>query len=110
MDAAVLWVVFAGFLEPVWVVALKRYNASKNLLWAAVVVFFMIFGPACLSFAEAGGVPASIAYSVWVSIGTVMTTVTGVVLYKEGADRLRVLFIMLIIFGIVGLQFTTGAS
>ena len=110
MDAAVLWVVLAGFLEPVWVVALKRYNSSRNVLWALVVVFFMIFGPSCLSFAEAGGVAASIAYSVWVSIGTVMTTVTGVILYKENADRLRILFITLIIVGIVGLQFTTGAA
>jgi len=106
MEASVLWVVAAGFLEPVWVVSLKKYNESKNVLWALVVVFFMVFGPACLAFAEDGGVAASIAYSVWVSIGTVMTTLTGFFLYHETMDRLRVLFIALIIAGVVGLQFT----
>ena len=109
MDAAILWVVMAGFLEPVWVVALKKYNESKNIAWAAVVVFFMIFGPSCLALAEGGGVSPSIAYSVWVSIGTVMTTLTGIVLYSEKADRLRVVFIALIIAGVVGLQFTGAA-
>ena len=109
MEAAVLWVVLAGFLEPVWVVSLKRYNSTKNPLWAAVVVFFLFFGPYCLSMAEAGGVSASIAYSVWVSIGTVMTTLAGVILFKDRMDRLRVVFILLIMVGIVGLQMT-GAS
>ena len=109
MEAAILWVVMAGLLEPVWVVSLKKYNASKNPVWAAVVVFFLFFGPYCLSMAEAGGVSASIAYSVWVSIGTVMTTLAGVVLFKDRVDRLKVVFIMMIMVGIVGLQLT-GAS
>ncbi len=109
MDAAVLWVVMAGFLEPVWVVSLKRYNSTRNPLWAAIVVFFLFFGPFCLSQAEAGGVSASIAYSVWVSIGTVMTTLAGVVLFKDRMDRLKVVFIMMIMVGIVGLQFTGAA-
>lgn len=110
MDAAVLWVVLAGFLEPVWIVALKKYNSTKNLVWALPVLFFMVFDPMCLSWATDGGVSVSVAFSVWVSIGTVLAAVVGYLFYDDPMDRRRIFYILVIMIGIVGLQFTAGGS
>ena len=109
MDMAVLWVVAAGLMEPIWMVSLKKYNDSKNLLWGGVVLLFMFIGPACLSMATEGTMQVSIAYSVWVSIGTVMTTLVGWLFYKDPLDRYTILFVLMILVGVVGLNMYTGA-
>jgi multidrug transporter EmrE-like cation transporter len=107
-DLAIMWVVLAGLMEPIWMVSLKRYNESKNLFWAAVVLAFMFIGPACLSMATEGSLPVSVAYSVWVSIGTAMTTIAGWLFYKETLDRSTILFLLMILVGVVGLDLVTG--
>lgn len=108
MEATVLWVVLAGLTEPLWVASLKRYNSSGNLLWGLPVLFFMIFDPFCLSWAVDGGVAVSVAYSIWVSIGTVSTSVTGYLLFKDKMTRRKILYIFMILVGIVGVQLTAG--
>ena len=107
-DLAILWVVAAGLMEPIWMVSLKKYNDSKNLLWGLVVLAFMIIGPACLSKATEGTLQVSIAYSVWVSIGTVMTTLVGWIFYKDPLDKQTLLFLGMILVGVVGLDLIAG--
>jgi quaternary ammonium compound-resistance protein SugE len=48
--------------------------------------------------------PMGTAYAVWTGIGTIGTVVYGIIFFKEPTDILRILCIMLIIFGIVGLR------
>ncbi len=105
VDLAIVWVIAAGLMEPIWMVSLKKYNDSKNLLWGVVVLAFMFIGPACLSMATEGSMQISIAYSVWVSIGTVMTTLVGWIFYKDPLDRQTILFVMMILIGVVGFNF-----
>ncbi len=107
-DISILWVVAAGLMEPIWMVSLKKYNDSKNILWGGVVLAFMFIGPACLSMATEGTVPVSVAYSIWVSIGTAMTTLVGWLMYKDPLDRKTVLFLAMIVVGVVGLDLVTG--
>lgn len=109
MDASMLWVIVGGFLEPVWVVALKRYNDTHSLLWGAIAVIFMFLSPCCLAFAMES-MSVGVAYSVWTGIGAVMTVLSGVVLYKDRLDRLKVLFIFLIIAGVIGLELSSEVS
>ncbi|AMK13143.1 small multidrug resistance protein [methanogenic archaeon mixed culture ISO4-G1] len=107
-DLAILWVIAAGLMEPIWMVSLKKYNDSKNILWGGVVLAFMFIGPACLSMATEGSMPVSVAYSVWVSIGTAMTTLVGWLYYKDPIDRKTILFLLMILTGVVGLDLVTG--
>lgn len=107
-DLAILWVIAAGLMEPIWMVSLKKYNDSKNILWGGVVLAFMFIGPACLSMATEGSMPVSVAYSVWVSIGTAMTTLVGWLFYKDPIDRKTILFLLMILTGVVGLDLVTG--
>ena len=104
-----LWVVAAGLSEPIWMVSLKKYNESKNILWGAVVLAFMFIGPTCLSMATKGTIQVSIAYSVWVSIGAAMVTIVGWIFYKDPIDKQTLAFLGMIVVGVVGLDLITGA-
>ncbi|MBR4203678.1 MAG: hypothetical protein IKQ93_08920 [Candidatus Methanomethylophilaceae archaeon] len=107
-DLGLLWVIAAGLMEPIWMVSLQKYNETRNLLWGAVVLAFMFIGPACLSMATEGTLPVSIAYAVWISIGTVMTTLAGWLLYKDPIDRYTLLFIAMIVVGVAGFDLVVG--
>ena len=109
IDIALLWVIVGGLLEPVWVVGLKKYNDTRNQAWGAVAVVFMIASPCCLAFAM-DSISVGVAYSIWTGIGAVMTVIAGVVLYKDRIDRMKVLFIFLIIVGVVGLEMSSEVS
>jgi len=77
-------------------------------LWGLVVLAFMFIGPACLSMATEGSIQVSIAYSIWVSIGTVMTTLVGWIFYKDPLDKQTLLFLAMILIGVVGLDLIAG--
>lgn len=109
IDAALLWVLVGGFLEPVWVIGLKRYNDTRSPAWGALAVVFMIVSPFCLTFAMQG-MSVGVAYAIWTGIGAVMTVVSGVVLYRERLDRLKVLFIFLIVAGVAGLELSSEVA
>lgn len=106
IDAALLWVLVGGFLEPLWVIGLKKYNDTHNLAWGAFAVVLMIVSPGCLTFAMQG-MSVGVAYAIWTGIGTVMTVISGVVLYKERLDRLKILFIFMVIVGVAGLELSS---
>ena len=109
IDIALLWVIVGGLLEPVWVVGLKKYNDTRNLAWGAFAVVFMLASPCCLAFAM-DSISVGVAYSIWTGIGAVMTVIAGVVLYKDRIDRMKVLFIFMIIVGVVGLEMSSEVS
>jgi small multidrug resistance pump len=46
----------------------------------------------------------SIAYAIWSGLGTVLITVIGIFWFKEPATALKLTCILLIIFGVVGLN------
>ncbi|MGH9941315.1 MAG: quaternary ammonium compound efflux SMR transporter SugE [Pyrinomonadaceae bacterium] len=52
--------------------------------------------------------PVGTAYAVWTGIGAVGTTLIGIYLFDEPRDVLRILCILLITAGIVGLKFTSA--
>ncbi|WP_313956875.1 DMT family transporter [Aliarcobacter cryaerophilus] len=52
--------------------------------------------------------PIGTAYAVWVGIGTVGTVIAGIMLFGESMSLIRVISILFILIGIVGLKFTTN--
>ena len=54
--------------------------------------------------------PIGTAYAIWTGIGAVGTAILGMVFFGEPRDVARILCILLIIAGIVGLKFTTSAG
>ena len=98
------WVLFGGFLEPLWVIGLKKYSERKSKLILLVTVILMYASPMCIAFAMQDGMSVGVAYSIWTGLGAVFSVAAGCLLFKERMDRLRILFVMMIIAGVVGLE------
>jgi len=48
--------------------------------------------------------PIGTAYAIWTGIGTVGTVVLGIILFKEPINVMRMICIVFIVLGIVGLK------
>ena len=93
----------AGLFEVAWAVGIK-YTEGWTRFWpAAFTVVAMIASFYLLSVALRH-IPMGTAYAVWTGIGTIGTVVYGIIFFKEPADILRMVCILLIICGIVGLR------
>lgn len=96
----------AGLLEIVWAIGLK-YTAGFTKPWpsvitlAAMIASFVLLGQALRT------LPLGIAYSVWVGIGVVGTVIFGAWLFDESLSFLKIVSILLILLGIVGLKLTS---
>lgn len=53
-------------------------------------------------------IPIGTAYAIWAGLGTALTAIVGVVLYKERFNRKKILGILCIILGVVVLNLAGG--
>jgi quaternary ammonium compound-resistance protein SugE len=104
-----IYLILAGLLEVGWAVGLKYTDGFTKLLPSIVTVAAMIGSFALLSQALRV-LPIGTAYAIWTGIGAVGTALLGMVLFGEPRDVARILCILLIIVGILGLKFTTAAG
>ncbi|HYE52935.1 MAG TPA: quaternary ammonium compound efflux SMR transporter SugE [Azospirillaceae bacterium] len=104
------WVmlVVAGLLEVVWAIGLK-YTEGFTRLWPSVWTVAGMVGSFWLLSAALKTIPVGTGYAVWVGIGAVGTAIAGMTVLGEPAGVARILCILLIVAGIVGLKFTSGA-
>jgi quaternary ammonium compound-resistance protein SugE len=93
----------AGLFEVVWAVGIKYTEGWSKPLPAVLTVLAMIASFYLLSVALKH-IPMGTAYAVWTGIGTIGTVIYGIVFFKEPSDVLRMVCILLIICGIVGLR------
>ncbi len=109
MDVAWAIIVIAGFLEPCWVYTLERSDNLRDVKWALLTVAIVVVDLYLLSVAM---VPlgAGTAYAVWTGIGAIVTLIMGLILYDESASLVRMMFILMIVAGIVGLNVTAGGA
>ena len=98
----------AGLCEVGWAIGLK-YTEGFTRLWptvgtvTAMIVSMWLLGIAMKS------LPVGTAYSVWVGVGAVGTVILGIVLFGEPANPARLISVMLIVAGIIGLKLATPA-
>ncbi|RCW65874.1 DMT family transporter [Saliterribacillus persicus] len=95
-------VLIAGVLEVIGVMNIKRLAMKK---WDALIIMPITFGLSLslLSYAMQTLSMATV-YGVWTGIGTVGSTVMGMILYNEPRDWKRLLFISMILASAVGLK------
>ncbi|HEX7410596.1 MAG TPA: multidrug efflux SMR transporter [Bacteroidales bacterium] len=93
----------AGLFEIVCAVALK-YSEGFTRLWPAVIVVVAMAASILLLSAALKVLPLGVAYPIWTGIGAVGTVILGILLFDESRDLLKILFILMIITGIVGLR------
>ncbi|RXJ94488.1 quaternary ammonium compound-resistance protein SugE [Arcobacter sp. AHV-9/2010] len=97
----------AGIFEIFWAVGLKYSDGFTKLFPTIFTIVTMIISFYLLSLALKA-LPIGTAYAVWVGIGTVGTVIAGIMLFGESMNLIRVISILFILIGIVGLKFTTN--
>ena len=103
------YLLLAGLLEVGWAIGLK-YTQGFSRLWPSIgTVACMVVSFAFLSLALKT-LPVGTAYAVWTGIGAVGTAVLGMVLLGESRDTARIVCLVLIVAGIVGLKLGSGSA
>ncbi len=95
--------VTAGFLEVGWAMGLKYSQGFTKLFPSLFTIIGMIASFYFLSL-SLKDLPLGNAYAIWTGIGTIGTVVVGVVLFREPINIIRVICIILIAIGIIGLK------
>jgi quaternary ammonium compound-resistance protein SugE len=104
-----VYLILAGLLEVGWALGLKYTDGFTKVTPSILTVVAMIGSFALLGQALRV-LPIGTAYAIWTGIGAVGTAILGMVIFGEPRDLARVLCILLIVAGIVGLKFTTAAG
>ena len=110
MDKGWMMILIAGLAEVVWAVAMGYSDGFTVWYYDVITVVFLIISTVLLERALRTGIPVGTAYAVWTGIGAVGTIIVSVALGNETITLLRVLFVMLIIIGLTGLQLTSANS
>lgn len=98
-----LVLVLSGLLETVWAVALHRSAGFTRLLPS--LVFGGALAGSMLGLGHAlRTIPVGTAYAVWVGIGVAGTAVVGMAQLSESASPMRVVSLLLVVAGVVGLK------
>jgi quaternary ammonium compound-resistance protein SugE len=101
-----VYLVVAGLFEVCWAAGLRYTDGLTRLVPSVITILLMIPSFIFLSLAVRT-LPLGTAYAVWTGIGAVGTALLGIFLFHEPAQFGRLLFILLIVAGIVGLRFVS---
>ena len=99
------WIVLiiSGILEAVWATALGKSDGFTRL--APTVVFGVAIAASMAGLAYAmRTLPVGTAYAVWVGIGASLTVVYAMATGTEPASLLKIVFLLMIVGGVVGLK------
>ncbi len=102
-----LLVVVAGLLETGFAISLK---ASENFTKLVPTILFGVFAAGSFGLLSLAlkNLPVGSAYAVWTGIGAGGTAVIGMVVLGEPVTPLRIVSIVAIVAGAIGLQLSGG--
>ncbi|HYO27289.1 MAG TPA: quaternary ammonium compound efflux SMR transporter SugE [Azonexus sp.] len=108
MSTGFAWLILfiAGLCEVAWAVGLKYTEGFSRLAPSLATVAAMIVSVVLLGW-SLKVLPLGTAYAVWTGIGAVGTAILGMILFGESREVARLLCIVLIVAGIVGLKLLT---
>ena len=102
-----LLLLIGGLFEIGWAIGLK-YTEGFSKLWPSIgTIAAMIVSVALLSISMKS-IPVGTAYAVWTGIGAAGTAILGMFLFDESRDVARVVCLLLIVCGVVGLKLFSG--
>jgi paired small multidrug resistance pump len=98
-----VYLIIAGLFEVVGVIGLKRVSEKDNFLNNVILIGGFIASFSLLSTAMKE-IPLSVAYAVWTGIGTLGSTMVGMLFFKESKSWIRLACILGIVFSVMGLK------
>lgn len=98
-----IYVLLAGLLEVAGVNYMNVWKQThkKRVIFLLLAVFLCSLTLLHLAMRT---LPMSITYAAWTGMGAVGGVALGILRYGESADRLRLLFMGMIIFAVIGLK------
>lgn len=99
------WIILivAGIFEMLWAVGLKYSDGLSKTGPGVLTIIAMVLSLALLSLAMKT-LPVGTAYPVWVGIGSIGAVILGIILFNESVSLGRIVSIVLVIAGIIGLK------
>ncbi len=98
-----LYLIFAIVFEVAGTTAMKFSDGFTKTVPSVVMFVFYILSLVALTYALKK-IDMSMAYAVWAGVGTALITLVGIVFFKEPSSMLKIVSIMFIIVGVVGLH------
>jgi quaternary ammonium compound-resistance protein SugE len=100
------WIVLfvSGVLETVWAAALSRSDGFSRPAPSLVFGVALVLSMLGLAYALRE-IPVGTGYAVWVGIGAVGTALYGMAVLGEPVTTMRLLCLVAIVGGVVGLKF-----
>ena len=106
MSMAWIFLFFAGLMETGWAIGLK-YTEGWTKIYPSIATLVLMAGSFFLLSKSLEELPVGTAYAVWTGIGAGGTVCIGILVLGESRDTLRLLCLLLIVAGIVGLKFVS---
>ncbi len=103
------WVILfvAGLFEMVWALMLKQSEGFTRPV--PTVVFFIALVLSMFLLSQAlKSLPVGTAYAVWTGIGAAGTAIVGMLLFGESRDVLKLVSLVMLVGGIIGLRLTSS--
>lgn len=101
-----VYILIASVFEISWAVGLKYSDGFTQLKASIFTIITMILSYIFLALGVKQ-IPVGTAYAVWTGIGAVGVAVYGMLYFNESKEVLRILFILLIVAGVIGLRLTS---
>lgn len=99
-----IYLFIAALFEVIWAVSLKQTNGFTRITPSILTISGMAISFYLLACATKT-LPIGTAYAVWTGIGAVGVTILGIIFLGEPISLYRIIFLILIITGVVGLKF-----
>jgi quaternary ammonium compound-resistance protein SugE len=101
--------VLSGILDVAWAAVTKKADGFAHLGWG--MLSLALLGAFVLTLGKALSVlPLGMAYAVWTGIGAIGSVLVGWLLFHEPLSQQRILFIVIVLVGIVGLNLDGGRA
>ncbi|MCQ6962890.1 DMT family transporter [Methanolobus chelungpuianus] len=98
-----VYLIIAGMFETGWAVGMKYSEGMSKLYPTAFMLTCLVISMLLLE-RSLRVLPIGTGYAVWTGIGIMGTTILGILLFNESANMLRILCIVMIAAGIIGLK------
>jgi len=98
-----VYLFIAGLFECGWAIGLKYSDGFTKLVPSLLTIVAMGLSLLLLSIAMKT-IPVGTAYAVWTGIGAVGVAILGMILFGESRAILRIVCLLLIVSGILGLK------
>jgi quaternary ammonium compound-resistance protein SugE len=101
-----IYLIIAGLSEIAWAFGLKYSDGFTNLIptvltIAGILFSFYLFSKAIID------IPIGTAYAIFTGIGAAGTVIIGMVFLNESSSLLKIILVITLLSGIIGLKLTT---